>query len=233
MDRQPGGRLHAAVAAIGRPREDPDWGNQVCIACRDALVEVDSVALVLHGAGTLVDLMGFSDAFAERIEDAQIVVGEGPGFSAFTSGITVRVTTEPAAFDRWPILAYEVARLGVGAVIALPLRVGGIRIGSLNFYRRRLGALSAAAEADATLLAELISYTLIEDIALREPGADPLATTHRDVNLATGVIAAQLGISLDEAFLRIRAFAFASECPLLEVARGVLERRVDLDGAAE
>jgi hypothetical protein len=42
-----------------------------------------------------------------------------------------------------------------------------------------------------------------------------------------------MGIPLDEAFLRLRAFAFATNSPLLDVARSVLERRVDLDGASE
>lgn len=233
MDERSGGRLHAAVAAIGRPRRAADWGGQVCVACRDALAGVDSVALVLHGAGTLVDLVGYSDSFAAQIEDAQIVVGEGPGPTAFATGTTVRATTGTYAFERWPMLAQEASRLGVGAMIALPLRVGGLRIGSLDLYRRHPGGLSAKVEGDATLLAELISYTLIEDFALREPDGDPLATTRRDINVATGMIAAQLGISLDEAFLRLRAYAYAAERPLLEVARSVLERRVDLDGATE
>ncbi|WP_025351078.1 ANTAR domain-containing protein [Nocardia nova] len=221
------------MTAIGRPRHAEDWGRTVCVACRDALGGVDSVALVLHGTGALVDLLGCSDSFAEQIEDAQIVVGEGPGRTAFMTGTTVWVTSEPGAFERWPMFAREADRLGIGAVVALPLRVGGIRFGSLDLYRRGPGAVPVRAEADAILLAELISYTLIEDFALREPDADPLATTHRDVNVATGMIAAQLGISLDEAFLRLRAFAFSSERPLLDVARGILERRVDLDGAAE
>src|SRR3569623_2538709 len=88
VDERPGGRLHAAVTAIGRPRHAEEWGRTVCVACRDALDGVDSVALVLHGTGALVDLVGCSDAFAEQVEDAQIVVGEGPGRTAFTTGTT-------------------------------------------------------------------------------------------------------------------------------------------------
>ncbi len=161
------------------------------------------------------------------------MVGEGPGPTAYATGHVVRATTGAYAFERWPMLAQEASRLGVGAAIALPLRVGGLRIGSLDLYRREPGNVSGQVEADATLLADLIGYTLVEDFALREPGEDPLATTHRDVNIATGMIAGRLGISLDEAFVRLRAYAFAAERPLPEVARAVLERRVDLDGAAE
>ncbi|MEV5650945.1 ANTAR domain-containing protein [Nocardia sp. NPDC052254] len=233
VDERSGGRLHTAVVAIGQPRRAEDWGRTVCTACRDALDGVDSVGLVLHSTGFLVDLVGCSDSLAEQAEDAQIVVGEGPGPSAYSTGTVVRATAGSDAFEPWPMLAHEAARLGVGAVIALPLRVGGLRIGRLDLYRRQPGGLSTEVETDAMLLAELISYTLIEDFALREPGADPLATTHRDVNIATGMIAAQRGISLEEAFLRLRAFAFAAERSLPEVARGVLERRVDLDGATE
>jgi hypothetical protein len=233
VDERSGGRLEAAVAAIGRPRRADDWGYQVCVACRDVLTGVDSVAVALHSAGAVVEVIGYSDSVAEQIEDVAMVLGEGPGFTAFTTGDTVRARAGTREFERWPMYANEVARLGLCAVVALPLRVGGIRIGALDLYRYEPGDVPARAEIDATLLADLISYTLLEGLVARAPGAVPIATTHRDVNMATGVVAARMGIPLDEAFLRLRAFAFATSSPLLDVARSVLDRRVDLDGASE
>ncbi|MFG3521834.1 GAF and ANTAR domain-containing protein [Nocardia nova] len=233
MDERSGGRLEAAVAAIARPRCADDWGYRVCVACRDVLAEIDSVALALHSAGAIVEVIGCSDSVAEQIEDVQMVLGEGPGFTAFGTGDTVRASAGTRDFERWPMYANEVARLGLCAVVALPLRVGGIRIGALDLYRCESGDVPTRAEIDATLLADLISYTLLEGLVAPEPEAVPVATTHPDVNVATGMVAARMGIPLDEAFLRLRAFAFATNSSLLDVARSVLERRVDLDGASE
>jgi hypothetical protein len=233
VDERSGGRLEAAVAAIARPRCADDWGYRVCVACRDVLAGVDSVALALHSAGAVVEVIGCSASVAEQIEDVQMVLGEGPGFTAFATGDTVWASAGTRDFERWPMYANEVARLGLCAVVALPLRVGGIRIGALDLYRFEPGDVPTRAEIDATLLADLISYTLLEGLVAPEPEAVPVATTHPDVNVATGMVAARMGIPLDEAFLRLRAFAFATNSPLLDVARSVLERRVDLDGASE
>ncbi|MFF3567731.1 GAF and ANTAR domain-containing protein [Nocardia jiangxiensis] len=239
MDERVRGRLRTAVAAIRRSRRHHDWARQVCAACRDAVPGIDSAALVLYDANRSMDLLGVSDAFAELIEDTQVVVGEGPGWTAFSTGATAMVEDLEAEGERWPVFVPEAARLGIGAMFVFPLQVGGIRLGVLDLYRRRPGALSTRSTTDAALLAALISYALIEEAAAVNDGAvtgldiPPLATTRRDINVATGMIAAQMGIAIDEAFVRLRAFAFAAERPLLDVARDVLERRVNLDGAAE
>ena len=193
------------------------------------MTRVDSVTIAVHSGHPAVNVMGYSDSVAERIERAQMEAGEGPGFAAFTSGRPVRITSGRTSFEVWPRFAYETDELGIGAVSALPLRVGGIRIGVFTLYRYRTGELAPRVEADAMLLADAISYTLVEDFALRAPGEDAGATTHRDVNVAIGLVAAKLGIPLERALSSLRAFALAAERPLLDVARDVLQRCVALD----
>jgi AmiR/NasT family two-component response regulator len=53
------------------------------------------------------------------------------------------------------------------------------------------------------------------------------------VNVAIGMLAVQLKISVEDAFLRLRAHAYSRRRPLLEVARDVLERRLRLDSFGE
>jgi hypothetical protein len=43
----------------------------------------------------------------------------------------------------------------------------------------------------------------------------------------------QLGVSLNEALLRLRAYAFSTDQALVEVARAVVERRLRLDRQPE
>jgi hypothetical protein len=47
-----------------------------------------------------------------------------------------------------------------------------------------------------------------------------------EVHQATGMILAQLGVSAQDAFVRLRAHAFATRRPLVEVARDVVARRL-------
>ncbi|WP_148306868.1 hypothetical protein [Nocardia nova] len=187
------------------------------------------MAIAIHCGRAGVEVTGYSDSVAERIEHAQAVAGDGPGFVAFGSGRPVRIACGPTGFEAWPMFAHAAGRLGVGAVSALPLRVGGIRIGAFTLYRYRPDELAVRVEADAMLLADAISYTLLEDLVRRTPGEVDLTTTYRDVNVAIGLVAAKLGIPLEWALLRLRAVAFAAERPLLEVAHDVLRRCAAVD----
>ena len=49
------------------------------------------------------------------------------------------------------------------------------------------------------------------------------------VHQASGMVAAQLGVSVGEALLRLRAFAFAHDRLITEVAQEVVERRLRFD----
>jgi AmiR/NasT family two-component response regulator len=46
---------------------------------------------------------------------------------------------------------------------------------------------------------------------------------------ATGMISVQLGVTLEEAFVRLRAHAFAASTPLDNVARDVVRRLLRFD----
>jgi hypothetical protein len=62
----------------------------------------------------------------------------------------------------------------------------------------------------------------------REDGAwwDGLHSDRAEVHQATGMILAQLGIPAQDAFVRLRAYAFAHRRPLGDVARDVVARRL-------
>jgi AmiR/NasT family two-component response regulator len=60
-----------------------------------------------------------------------------------------------------------------------------------------------------------------------------MTLSYQDVNMATGMLAAQLRISLEDAFARLRAHAFSSGRSVLDVARDLLERRIPLDRLAD
>jgi hypothetical protein len=50
------------------------------------------------------------------------------------------------------------------------------------------------------------------------------------VHQAAGMVSVQLGIPLDDALARLRAFAFAAEESVSEVARRIVARELRLDG---
>ena len=122
---------------------------------------------------------------------------------------------------------------GARALFALPLHVGAIRLGVMDLYRTRPGPLSRRELADALAFAETMGMLLLDGRAGVQPDSagparlrdDP--TAHQaQVHQATGMILAQLGVSPEAAFARLRAYAFAHDRRLGDVARDVIERRL-------
>jgi hypothetical protein len=133
------------------------------------------------------------------------------------------------AAARWPGFASAAIAAGARAMFALPLQVGAIRVGVLTLYRAKPGGLAPEALADGLVLAD-VALQLILDAAAgvsrpRENRAlAGLSDSRAEVYQAIGMISVQLGVGLEDAFVRLRAHAFAASRALEEVADDVVTR---------
>ena len=141
---------------------------------------------------------------------------------------------------RWPGFAASAALLGAGAVFAFPLSVGAIRAGGMGLYRASPGPLPRASFGDALILAD--AATLLLD-GLRHDGdgaaaaaggpavdgqSPDLALHRAEIDQATGMLTVQLGVPAAEAFARLRAYAYAQDRRLADVAGDIVARRLRL-----
>ena len=120
------------------------------------------------------------------------------------------------------------------AEFSLPLSMGPSGIGTLDLCRDTPGMLSDEHLEDALVTAEIArDAVLYRRCAPGGPGlVELLETVGTDrivIYQATGMIAAQLGGSLSDAFARLRAAAFGSGRPIYDIAQDVVERRVRFD----
>jgi GAF domain-containing protein len=147
------------------------------------------------------------------------------------------VVTEPDLADpvtgRWLAFSPPALQAGVRAVFGFPLRVGAVRLGALNLYRDGPGPLSGDQHADALVVAGLAARWVLEAQAGAASGAvagelEIGADFHYVVHNAAGIVSVQEGISVTEALIRLRAYAFSSERLLADVAQDVVARRLRL-----
>ncbi|MEV7012328.1 GAF and ANTAR domain-containing protein [Streptosporangium sp. NPDC051022] len=73
------------------------------------------------------------DARGRSLEDAQLLLGQGPCVSAYTENTAV-TTSDVRADPRWPGLA-DLLHPEVRAVAGVPVRLGGEPVGTLNVYQ--------------------------------------------------------------------------------------------------
>jgi hypothetical protein len=233
VERRRHDQLWRLVAERVELRTFSGWAGVVC----DLVVEevaVDAAAISIRTVSRSQELVAASDPWARELEELQYTLGEGPGAAAFAEGGPVLVSDLESAGNRWPGFVDAAAGVGLGAAFAFPLQNGAIWLGTLDLYRRRPGALSEDGLSDVAVLADLATTALLTDVGNDQIAAAPWARPetqghYDDVNIATGMLAAELRISLDEAFTRMRAHAFSNDLPLLDIARAVLARRLRLD----
>lgn len=175
-----------------------------------------------------------SDKVSQLIEDLQYTLGEGPCVDAYRQDAVI---SEPdlamPVTSRWPAFTPPALRGGARAVFGFPLRVGGVRLGALNLYRDRPGPLTPGQHADALVVADIAARWVLE--AQSGAPADTVATEletgadfHFSVHNAAGIVSIQEGISVSDALIRLRAYAFSHDLPLADVAREIIAHRLRL-----
>ncbi|GGO59368.1 ANTAR domain-containing protein [Streptomyces lasiicapitis] len=186
-----------------------------------------------------------TDDISERLEELQLALGEGPCVDAFTHGTAI-LTPDLRTGELqhcWPVFADAALEAGARAVFALPLQNGAISPGVLDLYAPVPVRLGAEELADALAFADLATLVLL-DARIDETGGpaddgapkehtEDLGGYRAEISQATGILTIQLGVGIDEAFVRLRAYAYAHGRRLTLVAADVVARRLRFSPDAE
>lgn len=234
---------YARVEALirGEPAHGAEQGvaagmRRLCGAAGRALAASGTGLTVMAGGG-LRGVTAASDAVAERLEELQLTLGEGPCIDAYESMRPVLVPdVADGAMSRWPVYAPAAHAEGVRAVFAFPLQIGAARLGVMDVFRAEAGMLSSDELTLALTFAEVAVSTLLDDHG--NPGTGPAGdwldgplSSRAELFQAQGMVMVQLGVSLAEAMVRMRAHAYVHDRRLREVAADVVARRLSFGTA--
>ncbi len=169
----------------------------------------------------------------EELEELQFTLGQGPGVDAAVDDGMVLATdlAHERARRRWPVFAPAAAARGLRALFAFPVAAGAARVGILDVYRREPGDLGAADLATALAFADAMLVVVLDERGLVRSGTDQsrigvLPERRAEVHQAAGMVSVQLGVGVSEALVRLRAYAYAHDRRLAEVAADVVARRL-------
>lgn len=203
--------------------------------CRLALrhsgpVGLTSAAVSRVHHGRLNGVLFASDASARSIDDLQALIGVGPAEQALRTAAPALCGSLAEAGDgrgEWATFLAETASSALGSMWVLPLQIGAVSLGTLTLSgpgRARpdecvLASVFKVADAITTaLLLPATSTVQLHRVDLQD--ADQVV-----VHQATGMVAVQLGITLTEAQVVLRAAAYAEGGGLGPLTRDVVERR--------
>lgn len=208
--------------------------RRLCAAAAGAL-DACGVGLTLMTGDGVRALGAATDPTTEQFEELQLTLGEGPCIDAFARRRPVLVAQlADGAQARWPAYVPGIYALGARAVFAFPLQVGAARLGVLDVFRAHPGALSADDLTLALVFAEVAVAALLDGQEQTRSGDgddrfDDMLGPRTQVFQAQGMVMVQLGISLVDAIARIRAYAYAENRGLAEVAADIVAGRLRFD----
>jgi transcriptional regulator with GAF, ATPase, and Fis domain len=211
--------------------------NRLCETCVEHFnVDAAAISLIFEGANS--GTLGSSGELARTYDELQFTLGEGPCLDSVTHRMSILVV-DLTKEVRWP--AYGAAMLdhNIRAVYAVPIIVAAEFIGALDFFCVHPGQLEGDALTGAGVAAELAGITALDlldadlQAAMSNPDssawAELDALSRTEVSQATGMIVGQLEMEPAEALMRLRAHAYAANRSATDVARDILDRRIQLE----
>jgi transcriptional regulator with GAF, ATPase, and Fis domain len=199
------------------------------------LLAADAAGILLADSQRALRVVACSHEDAEVMELLQLQSDQGPCVECLRTGEPVSVADLADAARRWPAFVAAIEDRGVyRSVHALPLRLRGEAIGTMNLFRRQPGALRDADLAVGQAMADVATIGILQERAIRrgEVLTEQLQTAlnHRVIiEQAKGVLAQRGSLSMAAAFDRLRRYARTHNTRLSEVARQVVETDLAAD----
>jgi GAF domain-containing protein len=222
--------LAASLRRLGAAGHDDITGaiDRAVKACVD-LFGVDGSGLMVADEQNTLRYVVSSDGPGRVLEEVQSETGHGPCVDAFVHGVPV-LTDDLGGETRWERSRDAIAGHGVRAVLAVPVQLGGVTVGSLDVYRDHRHAWDGS-ERDA-----MVGYSGVVEATLRAAlaghGATELAgqlqyalDNRVHIERAVGFLMARTDVDAVEAFNVLRSAARRRRRKVADVAREVLDTR--------
>jgi signal transduction protein with GAF and PtsI domain len=197
------------------------------------LCGADAASILVHPLNGAETAHAASSPLSERAVEVELRDGDGPIGESRATGRPV-VLADLRHERRWPAVVPTFDSLGIGSLVAVPLALGALHVGTLvlvsggprRFESEELDRIIHVADLVTQLVLGL--QQLGDGERLGTPlvsAADRRAVVHQ----AVGMVAVQLDCRLDESLARLRAHAFAVDRSVADVARAVVARDLRFD----
>jgi GAF domain-containing protein len=204
--------------------EFPDFLVERCAQ----LLRADTAGLLLERApGRDLRLAAAVPEAMRRIGGLELELGHGPCLEAYRSGRQTVLEDLEQWRDHWPEITSKLLEMGMRSGYALPLRWGD-RIGALVLYRAEPGPFGDEDIALGQALADVAAIGILQQRKAAE--AETLAGQLQQalesrvvIEQAKGMLAAQHGISAQEAFQAIRAYARTHRRKIHDVSQAIVD----------
>lgn len=200
---------------------------QMLVDACEELLEVSAAGIMLTEPGGELSVVASSDESSQLVD---LFYLDGPALESYRTSSIVAVADLAQLAEPFATAARE---LGFAAVHAVPLRLRDTTLGTLLLLRTETGDLSAEDATAAQAFADVATIGILHEKALRESHQvrDQLQNALNSrvvIEQAKGAIAFTHGITMPEAFAKLRGYARSHQLGIGQVAAQIIARELTL-----
>ena len=202
------------------------------------LLDADAAGLMLADQRGDLQLMAATLERMRLLELFELQIAQGPCRDCYDTGQAVLNVDLADARERWPAFTAAAVETGFRSTHALPMRLRGQVIGALNLFTDRPAHLSDEDIAVGQAMADIATIGLLNERNVHERttlSEQLQGALHSRVLVeqAKGALSARAGISVGEAFARMRTHARSNNITLTAVAAAVISGAIDATALVE
>ncbi|MFH8464932.1 ANTAR domain-containing protein [Streptomyces sp. NPDC017991] len=194
------------------------------------LLDVDAVGLMIVDQHDELQLIAASDEKTHLLELFALQHAQGPCVRCYHSGqaqLNINLTSSVATAGFGPFAAHARAA-GFMTTHALPMKLRHHVVGAVNLFSTGLSRLSESDVRVGQALADLATIAILQQRTIEQSHTEKAqlqtALSSRVViEQAKGILSERQGLSLDETFDAMRAYARPRHLLLTELARQIIE----------
>jgi GAF domain-containing protein len=156
------------LAGRGAVRDVVPALEDVITACVE-LFDISGSGVMVADEQNITRYVAASNSASRALEIAESRTGQGPCTTAFVTNEAV-ASDDLTADDRWPDLASDMTSSGVCAILGVPVRLGGVPVGTLDVYRDRRQEWTDRERAAVSRYAEVVGATLSASLEAHRAG---------------------------------------------------------------
>lgn len=197
------------------------------------LLPVTGAGLMLGDSDHPLGLVAWTSETVRRVELFELSADEGPCRDCYRTGAPIVNIDLEKAGECWPRLAHEIKKTEFKVIHALPMRLRGTVIGSLNLFQGHTDELTPHEVKLGQALTDVATIGLLQVRAIeqRDALADQLQNALQSrvsLEQAKGALAEREGVDVDVAFSMMRKYARNHGILLSEVCQDVLQGKLDV-----
>ncbi len=186
----------------------------------DTVPGCDFVGVSIRHGKDEITTPAATDAMAERADNLQYELGEGPCLDAVWEG-DQNLIVDMSAEDRWPRWAPLAAELGIMSVLSTRLATGENVVGALNLYSLTPHAFGE----DATITAHIYAAHASAALTLKTEilGLGTALQNRHTIGVAQGLLMLRYGLDEHAAFQVMGRLSSHSNVKLRDIAAHIID----------